>query len=107
MAIDRPAFFVDVTAMDDDDRVGVTFDSLIPGPDYAAMDEPHIGTDVFAVDADNNVADALVVDKKHDWLQLQIVSDWRSTGQQTEGRVSLAGLAPTDALRALLQTVRD
>lgn len=62
-------FYVDVNAVDDDDRVGTTPESAVPGGDHHA---PAIGEHVLAVDADDNVCDAVVVDAADSWLLLQL-----------------------------------
>lgn len=97
------AFYVDVNAADDEDRVGVTLGSVLPGFDLTTR-EPQIGSHVLAVDADDNVCQAVVVNRKGVWLQLQLdAATWRPLSP-SEFRVSLHGADPLDALRAMLDT---
>lgn len=70
-------FYVDVNSADKDGKVGTTL--------LAALDEfdverrgLHIGAAVRAIDADDNVCAAMVVNRKGMWLELQLdESTWQ------------------------------
>lgn len=106
------AFYIDVNAAADSGLVATTFQSAVPAFRWS-VDAVHIGDFVWAVDADDNACVALIRDMKDDWLELHMdESTWRplaaipgySESATDTDRVSLAGVDPADALRALLRT---
>lgn len=105
------AFYVDVNSADDNGKVGTTPDSLVDGTDVGPV---MVGGYVWAVDADHNACQALVLQMTVDWIELSMdESTWRPLAElagqsesRADERVSLHGADPEDVLRAMLRSAQ-
>ncbi|MDQ1391744.1 MAG: hypothetical protein QOF30_721 [Acidimicrobiaceae bacterium] len=75
---DQPVgFYVDVNAANEDGKVGTTLLAALDRFDVERRGL-RIGAAVRAIDADDNVCAAMVVDRKGMWLELQLdESTWQ------------------------------
>lgn len=101
------AFYVDVNSAGDSGKVGTTRQAAVDG--FGNPADATVGTYVYAIDADNNACTALVTAMNGDWIELHMdESTWQPFATEAtlgrDDRVSLAGISPEDALRALLKT---
>jgi hypothetical protein len=107
------AFYVDVNAAGESGQVGTTREAVVGG--YGQPGDVSVGSYVWAVDGDDNACVALVTRTEGEWLELSMdESTWKSldairndTARSGGDRVSLHGVDPLDALRALLRTPKQ
>ena len=105
---DQPVgFYVDVNSANEDGKVGTTLLAALDRFDVERRGL-RIGAAVRAIDADDNVCAAMVVDRKGMWLELQLdESTWQplpSAAGHHDMSFSLGRLDPRDTLRALMRT---